>query len=253
MGYCKGNQGCAAIQSLSVKGQTCQKSGCAHVFPSCGSGSMGSHDDGSGWEWCSKSETGCGFWTAWKCGQRKRKSCCNSGRIDPAGNGNEFTENKIKNDLVLGSLCGTDSLGTGGWKGLGLSAISLIVGFGEKSDGMVALSSCQVPGKSYSGNPSSKWYKGDMNHLDGTAHNGDGSTNSKKPLTWMQNMVKNNPVTKASDCPIPNECTPDGTSSCNKNSYHYERAGHCAAWAAAGFCISYSWLPLSHYCPCSCS
>jgi hypothetical protein len=115
---------------------------------------------------------------------------------------------------VIGALCGAGEgygLGVGNWMGfgesnketggdlqnLGLVAIHYLTDYGEKSDGMVGWTSCSKPLKNagraseddWSGSPSSKWYKGDMSHLDGTGFSGDGALSSQQPNKWFAEMT----------------------------------------------------------------
>ena len=59
-----------------------------------------------------------------------------------------------------------------------------------ETDGMVGLSSCQMPGKEYSSSPASRWYTNKGNHEDGTCINGDRPGADQQPCSWYQHVVR---------------------------------------------------------------
>lgn len=69
----------------------------------------------------------------------------------------------------------------------GLKAIATLSGLEFPNDGMVALSSCQVPNPKapFVNNKDSSYYVAPMNHADGTCRNGDTPTQNIFPCAWF--------------------------------------------------------------------
>lgn len=93
---------------------------------------------------------------------------------------------------VAGAMCGTSGYGITSKYSVSLEALSVAVAYGEDNDGMVAISSCMLPGKHYGGKPSEVFYKASINHADGTCQsgNGDFGIDSRQPATWYASMGK---------------------------------------------------------------
>merc|ERR1719231_486404 len=75
---------------------------------------------------------------------------------------------------VSGALCGTSSFGITSKYSVALQALDTAVGYGEEDDGMVGISSCLLPGKTYGEYASNPFYKAAINHADGTCRDGNG-------------------------------------------------------------------------------
>jgi len=100
----------------------------------------------------------------------------------------EDLEHVIQNKMK-GALCGSDSWGLHTLHAPALALIDLITGFGEKNDGMVAVSDCTYTHESKFSTSDHKklFYKPIVNHADGTCQNGDGWWGSdRKPCSWFK-------------------------------------------------------------------
>jgi hypothetical protein len=121
--------------------------------------------------------------------------CADSGAYVPAAEG-------VFAQYVKGRMCGLSAYGMGGVNGVGLAAISALVGYGESSDGMVSASSCVAKGQALVADPSSANYALSGNHADGTCRSGDGAGADQKACTWYRNMV----LKGTGVCPIAGFC-----------------------------------------------
>lgn len=94
---------------------------------------------------------------------------------------------KIAKQRVKGALCGSSSYGLQTRYGIGLYMLSLMVGFGEDSDGMVGFSSCNLGLKDqFQKDYQNNYYLANLNHADGTSRNGNGWWGvDRKPLDWF--------------------------------------------------------------------
>merc|ERR1712124_225819 len=87
-------------------------------------------------------------------------------------------------------MCGDSSFGLNSKYSLALQALSLAVEYGEDNDGMVAVSSCMLPGKRYTGKYSDSFYIAKINHADGPCRNGNGDFGiaSRQPASWYASI-----------------------------------------------------------------
>lgn len=96
---------------------------------------------------------------------------------------------------VSGALCGTSAIGMGSKFSIPLEALSAAVRYGEKNDGMVPVSSCELPSKTYVADPSKPFYVGHLNHADGTLRDGERKKANERPGTWLKAMTSSSPST----------------------------------------------------------
>jgi len=86
-----------------------------------------------------------------------------------------------------GAICGNVPFGLVSIYSLGLEALAAIVDYGEDSDGMVPISSCQAgldPTK-FQGDASADFYLGGLNHADTTCRDGNGDFGAdRQPCSW---------------------------------------------------------------------
>ena len=201
LGYCTsfGGGGNTAVKSLVVRNyhtrqNTCDFGGCPNSIA----------DDTNNWYGGSHevSASACCRTCGWFCLICAQQETC----VDSGSYISQSSES-VSLPYIKGRMCGSSSYGLGGVKGVGLAAISGLVGYGENSDGMVAMSSC-AQSSSYRGGllsnyASSNNYGPSINHQDGTCLSGDGAGGNQKPCTWIRNMI-----TKGNGgvCPIPGYC-----------------------------------------------
>jgi len=87
---------------------------------------------------------------------------------------------------VKGSICGTSAYGLLSPYSLALAALADVVWYGEKNDGLVAVSSCLIPQANYDNRYQSDFYIAPLNHADTTCRNGNGfyDTEERMPCGW---------------------------------------------------------------------
>jgi hypothetical protein len=88
------------------------------------------------------------------------------------------------------ALCGRSPFGLTSTYSIAMEALAHMVGYGEENDGMVPLSSCLLPGKTYNTHWRSAFYDAEVNHVDGTFRNGDGSfsLSARQPSSWVSSL-----------------------------------------------------------------
>mmetsp|Transcript_55653 Transcript_55653/g.141543 ORF Transcript_55653/g.141543 Transcript_55653/m.141543 type:complete len:304 (+) Transcript_55653:65-976(+) len=93
-------------------------------------------------------------------------------------------------EQVSFAMCGHSPYGLTSVYSAAMEGLARAIGFGEKSDGMVALSSCLLPGKAYDTHWQSEFYSAGINHVDGTLRSGDGSLGlpSRQPSKWVSSL-----------------------------------------------------------------
>lgn len=94
---------------------------------------------------------------------------------------------KIAEEKVSGAVCGKSGVGLVGLYSAALEALSIAVDFGEDNDGMVGISHCLLPGKSYTKDYRSPFYTASINHADSTCRDGNGNFgfDSRQP-SWYR-------------------------------------------------------------------
>ncbi len=92
----------------------------------------------------------------------------------------------IAKSRVTGSVCGTSAWGLNTHYAPGLSILSALVGFKEKNDGMVDLTSCTVSDH-HSKHYKDLHYATKINHADATCRNGNGWISRGKPCNYYSN------------------------------------------------------------------
>jgi hypothetical protein len=194
-GYCNDNGGpTVALRSLHVVNPAYTLSSCV-AWPSCKERFGGAHECGN--VACDK------LWLV----PESQDKCCDSGRT-------LIPESAYRNN-IRGKLCGTythyfkdawevalqPSLGLNWATGKALTLLHDIADFGERSDGVVAESSCMDSELSYGeGNrpsdrdqfvaqPSSRFYGARLNHADGTCVHGNDADNAQKACSWFAHMA----------------------------------------------------------------
>jgi len=93
---------------------------------------------------------------------------------------------------IVGSMCGTSSLGLISPYAAALTLVAKLGKLEKPNDGMVWYESCNIviPGVRPSPSPTSKGYIAALNHADVTCRNGDGWWgDDRQPCTWYTNMV----------------------------------------------------------------
>jgi hypothetical protein len=90
---------------------------------------------------------------------------------------------------VKGTMCGDSAWGLTTHYSIMLSGLSKIVGFGEYSDGMVAVSSCTLPGLKMEKQPHDLHYVSALNHADGTCRNSNGWIRAGRPCDYFTDKV----------------------------------------------------------------
>lgn len=86
---------------------------------------------------------------------------------------------------ISGFLCGDSAIGLYSMYSPLLEILSLIVQYGERSDGMVPLSSCNPNSVDHNPDHRQPQYLGPVNHADGTCRNGDGRWGiDRKPCSY---------------------------------------------------------------------
>lgn len=147
--------------------------------------------------------------TCWRCTYRLWNACIAgyaAGQEVCADSGAYLASDAA--GYVKGRMCGSSAYGQGGFNGVGLAAISGLVGYGEASDGMVSMSSCAQAtaakqGQSLAPDATNPNYALNGNHADGTCRSGDGAGGDQKACTWIRNMI----LRGTGVCPIPNFCS----------------------------------------------
>mmetsp|Transcript_25425 Transcript_25425/g.64004 ORF Transcript_25425/g.64004 Transcript_25425/m.64004 type:complete len:300 (-) Transcript_25425:382-1281(-) len=87
------------------------------------------------------------------------------------------------------AMCGHSPYGLTSVYSAAMEGLARAIGFGEKNDGMVPLSSCLLPGKAYDTHWQSAFYSAGINHIDGTLRSGDGSLgSSRQPSQWVSSL-----------------------------------------------------------------
>jgi len=94
----------------------------------------------------------------------------------------------VMSAYASGAMCGDSAIGLVSIYSLGLEALAAIVDYGELNDGMVPLSSCQagLDPSLFTGEATSNWYLGGLNHADTTCRNGNGDFGAdRQPCSWF--------------------------------------------------------------------
>mmetsp|Transcript_15433 Transcript_15433/g.41672 ORF Transcript_15433/g.41672 Transcript_15433/m.41672 type:complete len:303 (+) Transcript_15433:66-974(+) len=92
-------------------------------------------------------------------------------------------------EQVSFAMCGHSPYGLTSVYSAAMEGLARAIGFGEKNDGMVPLSSCLLPGKAYDTHWQSAFYSAGINHIDGTLRSGDGSLgSSRQPSQWVSSL-----------------------------------------------------------------
>jgi len=93
-------------------------------------------------------------------------------------------------EQVSFAMCGHSPYGLTSVYSAAMEGLARAIGFGEKSDGMVPLSSCLLPGKAYDTHWQSAFYSAGINHVDGTLRSGDGTWGlpSRQPSQWVSSL-----------------------------------------------------------------
>lgn len=203
LGYCAsfGGGGNTAVKSLAVRNYKTTNTACD--YGSCPA------DVGSsvaGWSGGAKELS---WSTCWRCTYRLWNACIAgyaAGQEVCADSGAYLASDAA--GYVKGRMCGSSAYGQGGFNGVGLAAISGLVGYGEASDGMVSMSSCAQAtaakqGQSLAPDATNPNYALNGNHADGTCRSGDGAGGDQKACTWIRNMI----LRGTGVCPIPNFCS----------------------------------------------
>ena len=198
LGYCSGSGGTSAVKSLVVRNYKTTTSGCE-----LGSCPDNVGDSVNGWYGGAKELS---WSTCWHCSYSVWGVCVAgyaAGREVCADSG-AYLVNEAAS-FIKGRMCGTSSYGMGGFTGVGLAAISAFVGYGEVSDGMVAMSSCAQSsfnkGQLLKPDVTSVNYLLNGNHQDGTCKSGNGAGGDQWPCVWFRNMIA-----KDTGCAIPGFC-----------------------------------------------
>ena len=91
-------------------------------------------------------------------------------------------------EFISGQMCGSDAFGLASEYSIPLEALSVAVPYPSPNDGMVATSSCFLPGITYGTNYSDKYYVTATNHADGCCRegNGDWSNDDRRPCDWYK-------------------------------------------------------------------
>jgi len=66
---------------------------------------------------------------------------------------------RFASNLLSGQMCGADALGLASEYSVPLAMLSEAVGYPGLDDGMVATSSCNIPGVRYGASPSDKYHR----------------------------------------------------------------------------------------------
>ena len=198
MGYCAGSGGTSAVKSLVVRNYKTTTSGCE-----LGSCPENVGNSVSGWYGGAKELS---WSTCWHCSSRVWGACIAgypAGTEVCADSGTYLIGEAAS--YIKGRMCGTSSYGMGGFTGAGLAAISAFVGYGEASDGMVAMSSCAQSafkkGQLLKPDATSVNYLLNGNHQDGTCKSGNGAGGDQWPCVWFRNMIA-----RDTGCAIPGFC-----------------------------------------------
>ncbi|KAL0485861.1 hypothetical protein AKO1_002127 [Acrasis kona] len=99
---------------------------------------------------------------------------------------------QIANKRIKGSMCGTSPVGVTSLYSIALKTLSVVVDYGEDSDGLVPISSCirTSDGRNFTSHYSSSWYKAKVNHADGTCRNSDSYFgDSSSPCSYYKNKL----------------------------------------------------------------
>jgi len=87
-----------------------------------------------------------------------------------------------------GAICGNSPFGLVSIYSLGLEALSVLVDYGEPSDGMVPMSSCQagLDPNQFGDDANSNFYLAAVNHADSTCRDGNGVFGAdRQPCAWF--------------------------------------------------------------------
>ncbi|KAL0483659.1 hypothetical protein AKO1_013911 [Acrasis kona] len=99
---------------------------------------------------------------------------------------------KIASSRIKGSMCGISAYGLTSVYSAALKILSEIVDFGESSDGLVPISSCQRASqdRTFTSNYRDAWYAVAANHADGTCRNGDSYfSDAASPCSYYKDKV----------------------------------------------------------------
>lgn len=198
MGYCSGSGGTSAVRSLVVRNYKTTTSGCE-----LGSCPQNVGDQVNGWNGGAKELS---WSTCWHCSTRVWGVCIAgyAAGAEVCADSGAYLIGEAASS-IKGRMCGTSSYGMGGFTGVGLAAISAFVGYGEASDGMVAMSSCAQSsankGQLLKPDATSVNYLLNGNHQDGTCKSGNGAGGDQWPCVWFRNMIA-----RDTGCAIPGFC-----------------------------------------------
>mmetsp|Transcript_95545 Transcript_95545/g.239431 ORF Transcript_95545/g.239431 Transcript_95545/m.239431 type:complete len:335 (+) Transcript_95545:196-1200(+) len=94
---------------------------------------------------------------------------------------------------VTKALCGASAFGLTSVYSAAFEALAAEVNYGDDNDGMVAVSSCQLPGKDYKKHYAEDFYLAEINHADGTCRAGNGiwGLAARQPCLWLASAMGN--------------------------------------------------------------
>lgn len=88
---------------------------------------------------------------------------------------------------VTRAMCGTSAFGLTSSYSAAFEAMDAEVHYGQDNDGLVAVDSCMLPGKTYQKNYAESFYLARINHIDGTCRFGNGAFGNvdRQPGLWL--------------------------------------------------------------------